>query len=324
MDSKHQQDLAFTHAILNYLTAAYQGRFAGLNILQQLAFEGLPVEEITRSRSVLEKVRRWVADMNQQMTLFSSSWTAPETFDAQSACQMLEEMRVELGQLAESCAVFIGDPETPKKPGQVKFLIAAYGRYAYARDNYIKGFVEYGNNFGYADLAAQYAQLQEGAAKDVETTHALLSAYKNPQQVNDLFFRSLFDECVSLPGIFRTHVHDINLLLAPFKGGITFESLAFFGPEVSQWQTAGFDPGTAGYWRAYFFTPLEATDWRQCGVLAASIAIEWKLLGIDGVTAAPWVKAGFPPALAATWIEAKYTAEQALDMIDRGIQEPPK
>lgn len=322
MDLKHQQDIAFTHSFLNYLTAAYQGRFAALNIMQQLAFQGLNADEIPRTRQVLEKVRRWVADLSNGICVFSASWTAPETFEAQSAYKMLEDIKPELQQVAETTLLILNDASAPDQPQVIKYLISSYGRYAYSRDNYVKGSIEYGKTFGYDDIVQQYSTLLKASARDVEAAHTFLSTYKNPALVNEVFFRAMFDECLALPGLFRTHVHDINLLLAPYKGGLTFELADFFGPEIMQWQALNFDATTAGYWRAYGFDADEAAAWVQTGFEAPAFAFEWKSQGVKASEALPWAQGNFPAGLAVRWMRAGYNCFQAADYINRGINTP--
>lgn len=322
MDNKHQQDIAFTHSFLNYLTAAYQGRFAALNILQQLAFHGLSTEEIGRTRAALEKVRRWVVELSNQACLFSSSWTTPETFEAQNAYKLLEDIKPELQQTAEAVLTILADAGTPDNPQAVKFLIAAYGRYAYSRDNYVKGSIDYAKHFGYTDMAEQFGEVHKASALDVETAHNFLNVYKARTQVNDAFFRALFDECLPLPAVFRTHTHDINLLLAPYKGGVSFEVLDFFGPEIMQWKSLNFDAANAGYWRAYGFGAEEAADWLQTGLQAPAAAFDWKSRGIGFQDAAPWVQNNFSANVAARWLNAGFNCDQAVHYINRGVNDP--
>ncbi|MBN8549777.1 MAG: hypothetical protein J0M12_10730 [Deltaproteobacteria bacterium] len=322
MDPKHQQDIAFTHNFLNYLTAAYQGRFAAFNILQQLGFEGLKIEEIGRTRSILEKVRGWVSDLSNQICLFSASWTTPETFEAQSAYKLLADIQPELQAIADTAFSVLGDAATPQQPQRIKFLISSYGRYAYSRDNYIKGAIEYGKLFGHQDIVEQYTPLLGITTRDVQLVHSLITAYKSPTPVDADFFKTLSDECIALPGLFRTYVHDVHVLLAPYKGGMSFENAGFFGPEILQWQSLGFDPTSAGYWRAYSFTPEEAAAWIQGGWQTPADAFDWRLHGFDAATGGSWAQAGFPAATAARWLGAKYSPDKALSLINQGFDDP--
>lgn len=324
MDQKHQQDLEYTHSVLNYLNATYQGRFASLNVLQQLGYQGFAIAEIERTRSVLEKVRRWTSELWQQVCLLSPSWTQPETFEAQSALQFAEAIRVELLQVAEECQAFLNDAATPQKPQQVKFLIASYARFAYSRDNYIKGFIEFAKVFGQPTMLHYYTSLQPTATEDIETVAAMLNAYKDPSQPAHNFFGALFHECVRLPGVFRTHVHDLLQLLAPFQGGFSFERAGIVAVEALDWQNASFGPVQAGYWRAYNFSPEEASRWVKAGFESAAVAFDWKLFSILPEVASQWAQRGAPAAVAVEWLRAGYTVEAAADLIARGIKEPPK
>ncbi len=324
MDQKLEQDLNLSHAILNYLTATYQGRFAALNILQQLKYEGISSQEIERTRSILEKTRRWTDDLWNQIALFSTEWTQAETFDAQACLKYTEEIHEELLIVANETAAYLGDAGTPQKPPQIKYLIAAYGRFAYSRDNYIRGFIELGKRLNKPDVLQYYSSLQGGTKQDVDTAHAMLNAYKDPTQATEGFFASLFQECVALPGVLRTHAHDISLLVAQFYGGVSFERLGFTMSDALEWQGQSFAPAQAGYWRAYSLTPAESVRWVQAGVQSPALAFEWKLLAIEPQDAQRWIQGGVPAAVARRWIDAGYPPDRALDMMARGVKFPPE
>lgn len=323
MVPKIQQDIELSHAILNYITAAYQGRFAFLNILQQLGFQGVDVQEIEKTRLVLQKARTWVNDLAQQVCLFSVDWKQAETFDAQTALQWLDAMRVESLEVAEAVRQILLDPKTPQNSQHIKFLIAAFGRFAYARDNYVKGFVEHAKTFMLPEMLRQYSELQAEATQDVEATHTYLAAYKNPQQDAKIFLDKLFDDSVGLPGAFRTHAHDSIQLISPFQGGLDFQRAGFSPMDALDWQTAGFAPLFAGYWRAYDFTPSAALQWNDAGFRDAKIAFEWKFHSIDPATASEWAAKNFLPEAALPWIAAGYNPDSALEAINNG-QSPPR
>ncbi|MBX7143646.1 MAG: hypothetical protein K1X79_04275 [Oligoflexia bacterium] len=322
MDQRLQKDIEFTHSMLNFINAAFQGRFTFYNILDQLCFQSLPIEEIERSQRVLDKVTRWKSQLFGGALLFSSAANSPESFEAQNALELLENLRPDLTALSQQCAAILGDNQTPSKPENVKLLIAAYGRFAYSREHYIKGFLELGSLMKLIDILERFNPLALPAQQDVARANELVTAYKPPSQVNPQFFGYLQSLCLHLPSIFLSAIHDINLLISPYKGGISYAGLGIPAQEGKQWQDYGFSPSQAGYWRAYYMGPEEAASWMKCGFQSAQSAADWRALGIPSQVAPYWLARGFNPFQAVPWFQAGIDPDQALEHIRNGINHP--
>jgi hypothetical protein len=246
-----------------------------------------------RTRLVLEKVRRWTKQLGERECLFLSSWKQPESFDAQNALQWLKAIPPELLQIAELTRAALTNPQTPNNPQDVKLLIAAFGRYAYGKENYLKGLVEHARIFALESTYREYSAQLPAATRDIETAHALLTSFKNTATSADGFLATLFEECLFLPGIFRTQAHDIDQLVARFDGEFTFDRAGFTVNEALEWQTAGYAPYQAGYWRAHYMNAKEAQAWEGVGITNPQEAFHWKVRGFDSAAAKTWMDAGY-------------------------------
>lgn len=321
------KDRLVTHSITNYLNASYQGKFASLNVLSQTKHESFQDDEIAQVQQTMAKIGAWNAQLYQDECLFSAAWSSPETFDAKHALDLLEKLKPEISGLSTELVRILNLSELPSD-GDIKFLLAALTRQAYSKDAYIRGFIEYGSRFGLPQMVTKYEELLPGSSSQLQRVHELLNAFRQSdclvEKMEPSFFAFLHDAALNSPAVFRTHLHDINLLLSPFKGGgITFPQAEFSRAESDLWQNAGFGPVPAGYWRAYGINPEEARAWTDAKLGEAAAAAEWRNCGFDPQSAAGWAEIGFVPGYAAGWLKAGYSPQQAKEYAERGVFDPP-
>ena len=320
------KDRLITHSILNYLAASYQGWFAGLNLLSQLEHQAFSEADMTVVQQALSSINTWTAQLYQDECLFSASWQTAETFEAKHALDLLEKVKPVLLRDAAEVVRIMALQEFPLDP-DVRLLLASLARHAYSRDAYVRGFIEYGERFGLAPMAEKYSELLPQTQEILGRLSELLRLYRSASlKAADLersFFLLLHESCLNLAAVFRTHVHDINQLLSPFKGGFSFGAAEFSRAEAELWQDAGFGPAPAGYWRAYEIDPEEAKAWCAAKMTEVTLVIEWRRAGFTPETAPPWFAAGFPPGYAVVWSQAGFSPEKAQAQIQAGVLEPP-
>lgn len=290
--------------------------------LDSLGYEGTPLEEIDRSRKVFERALKWRTSIWKHELLFSSSWKSPESFESENTVSALLNLLPELENVARALLQILVDPKTPENPEQIKFLIAAYARHASAQEHYIRGFLEYAAVLSDPQIAAQFNMALPGALEEVESSKSFISTYKAGQIPLTNFLGTLQQATLLLPCVFRTHIHDINLLTAPLRGGIGFEQLGIDGSEAMRWQQLGLAPGPAGYWMSYGMGPEEAATWMQNGFTAAAIAAPWRFRQFPPAVAIAWVQRGFAPQIAQPWFQAGSDPDQALGFIQQGVEHP--
>jgi hypothetical protein len=325
MMSDLAKDRLATHAVTNYLVAGYQGRFTFLNVLAQLQYPNVTEEALTFVRQALDRIAFWIDELWHDRFLFAAQWTAPQTFDSRQALELLDQLKPDLYSTANEIVRIIALPNPHEKFENTAFLCAAFGRFAYARENYIKGFIDFSNKFGEQQEASRYAALLPPAQEDVRLTHTLLSMIRDPNaSANENFTRGLTERCVPLIAVFRTHVHDINQLLGQFRGGMSFDKADFTVQEATAWNEIGLGPVPAGYWRANAFSPADAGGWIKYGFSIPSTASSWRVFGFTPDTARPWAQLNFAPPLARLWVQVGYSPEEAKQQNDLGITDPLK
>lgn len=316
------KDKYVSHSITNYLLASYQGKYTFINILNMLKFPGVDPGEIGPIKQALSKVSLWTSRLWQGQDLVAASWTEPKTIDAKEALQLLEMLKPDLAQLVFRTKVILNNPKFFIEPNDVKLLIAAFGRFAYSRENYLKGLIEFAKTFNLPAMITDYSALLPVAEEDVRAANSFVESFRVPEKLTPTFYRLLRARAFTLPGIFNTYLHDINQLLGPFKGGFSYDNADFTREEIKIWLDAGFEPAPAGYWRAYEFSPAESISWMRANVSDPGMAFDWRLNGFDTLAALPWMNKNFPPHVARSWVEVGYDPGRALEAIERGITDP--
>jgi len=318
-------DNVATHTVTNYLLSCYQGRFAFLNILSQLDYPSLNVAIITETRQVLDQVAFWHEELWAGRNLFSAAWSFAETVDAQRALDLLTKLKPELYSTARDIGAIVANARGNLDSPQIAFLAGCIGRFSYAREHSVKGFVEMGARLPGTVDVNRFAVLIPAAQEDVRLTHALLEIIKKrAPNFDGGFVRGLVEKGASLIGLFRTQAHEINEIVAKYQGGLTFENADFTPDESRIWIELRLGPSIAGYWRAHGFSAQESEPWITLQTVAPGIAEAWRLFGFHADTAMPWLRSGFPPRLAKTWYDAGFDEKEARAQIERGVQDPSK
>jgi len=317
MNRDANQDLLATNTLVSYLYSGYQGYFTYLNILLRLNFVAFDQAHLAHAKEVLVKILPWKQDLLRGICLISASWESPITFESQEALKLLDQFRFEAlshaRELGDCLALhdLSADPESSKK------LLASIGRFYYAKENYLKGFVEFGSAHNFTELVHQNAELLQSSANEIKFTHALLERFNQEKpNLSREFLSQLRYQAQSLPGSYRALCHDINQLLWHFKGGFSYEALELDPVVLQAWKDLNVAPGVIGYWEAFGIGPQEALDWGKAGFDHHELAAAWKLHGFRPEAAAEWSAKGFPPLTALQWSEAGYDLEQALEKIE--------
>ena len=322
MDQNLGQDLELSHNILNYLHAALQGQFASLNLLSQLGYHEFNPDEVAQTQSHLTFLEKNIENLHKGIPIFSAVWKSPQTHDAKEVMQLLATSKAEIIRTAAKVEKILIEPNLLEDVEQVKLLIGCYGRYAYTHEHYIKGYIDYANQFTLVDLGKSYESLLPQAQKNIEAAHLFFDIFTGEENVPEVFYRSLFEEGLFLPGVLRTAVHDFNRFLVTYKGPFDFTHSEISPQEAEEWQVININPATAGYWHAFTMTARDFVEWMQIGVSIPRTAWFWKCLLFEAADAAPWSRFGFQPPTAREWASNGFTAEEAVDHINRGFTNP--
>lgn len=311
-----------SHRVLNYLNAAYQGRFAYLNVLSQLEHPLFNLEEVESTKQSLKTINDWLDELWGGEILFDESRAEHQSKEAAGSLDLLRSIKKELLELASELKLIIGQHEYFSDRNNVSLLVAAYGRKAYATDNYVRGFIEFGKVFRDSELVDIWEPQLQVVSDDIRNANELLLAVKSNQELEDQYYEHIKFVCRTLPGIFRANSHDISQLLITYHGDFTYDKAGFTKPEANVWEKHEIEPIEAGYWQAHDFGVTEALEWKEQEILDPLVAAEWKTAGVPAVHAAAWLAMAFSPLMAIQWNHAGYRPDQAAVLVGKGFASP--
>ena len=320
------ENCAFAHSIVNYLGSCYQGKFAYLNVLGQLGVSQADENDLAKLRSILTEVRRWQDATLAGTPIFETSWTKPETFEAERAMHLLKQLNDEFKAMAKELDTVIGAEDLVTSTAKLGYLVAVYCRSAYMRDNYIRGNLEFGQKFGAEELVNQANFNLKETAEEINLAHSLIKELKRTPTPGSGFITVLLTEAQLLPGTYRVHLNDTAVLLATFEKLFTFEMTEIPTEEAGRWKFLQVPPSEAGEWHAYQIPPEEAVQWMGLNlpaIYSASAAARWRFAGFTPETVREWAEQGIPPHISQIWSQAGFKAHTAMDFIRKGTRFPP-
>lgn len=318
----HDPHIQRTYALLSYLQAARQGKFAFLNVLSQLEFLDLNKDALVQTKGEIAHIHDLMKKFWKQEVIFSSNWTKPETFEAKEVVESLERHQAEVRLLIAIIARILLDRDLSQDQEATKYLIAGYAWYAYARDNYLRLQLDFEKKYKAQESVTYYEKLLDDVRIEVDYVHFLLKDYRADKEKDLPFYLSLRQSALILPGTLKTHVHDINLLLASYRGGLSYEKVEIEETEGEAWRKAQIEPEEAGYWSAYLLKPDEVLAWKSLGFFDPATTSRWRIWGFDPITAAFWIDKKFSPLQSLLWMSAGFAPDKADFWRSKGIQNP--
>lgn len=311
-----------SHRVLNYLNAAYQGRFAFYNILSQLKHPRFSLDEIKGTKASIGRINAWLDTLWEGGLLFDEAKITRQTPDALAALETLEGLLPELSDLAHEIKRIFGQESFAENVEDVAFIVAAYGRNAYARDNYVRGFLEFGRIFNDPDLVSSWKQQLDFVTAEVKQANEFMLMLKENRVESPRIYEHLKFLARTLPGIFRAHTHDIRQLLCTYRWDFNFDKAAIEKHEARLWERAEIGAVEAGYWRAHGFNPDETAEWKKYEIIDPLVASEWLTTGFTPPLAEKWIRQQFSPLLALQWQLEDYHPEQAAELVRKGYLTP--
>lgn len=319
-------DQQCSFAFLTYLLSLYQGRFLFFKVLVDLGVSGVDVREIPRSEEAIDRINRWFTDLTQGSPLLAKTWTTPGTFDAKKALDLIEAVKPELRWLSDVCSRATNQNVFDTLPlDELRILAACNVRLKVMAHSYCLTNIRFGDAMQLTEFAEYQRTLEPLMRAEVDAAESILQAFQSSETTRGQSFMDGFQQaCKQNAAAALTHIHDINLLTAPFRGGLSFLTVDFSEQETSKWVSAGFNPTDAGYWRAYAFEPSEAAIWRKGAVQLPTIALTWKALNFSAAEAANWIRLGFDTVESEQWRAAGIPPHEARSLKERGITDPSK
>lgn len=323
MNEEIVSDIEATHSLLNYLYAAFCGKYSWCQVLSKLQSSYFSSGDLVLTKEHLRTIEQWIKDLYDDKPLIQTDWSSPETSQARAAFSLLDKLKFELIDLAEKLDTVISAGDYSSNRDRVSLLTASFVRFAYSRNTYCQGFLKFANHLKKTTLEEQYTALLPQAEYDVRLADLFVGVVSESAKAPMQFFKDMRDESILLPGIFKSNVHDINQLQNIFDKPFTFAQAEISEYEAKNWQALEISPATAGYWKAYGFLPKAAEEWRQAGLQDPSLAAAFHSFEFIPQEAISWLQAGIPPCTAKRWRAAGYNLQAALESINQGVIEPP-
>ncbi|MFM1846860.1 MAG: hypothetical protein RL417_334, partial [Pseudomonadota bacterium] len=296
-------------SVLNYLNSSYQGRLIFFKVLTDSSVPGVDPEQIPRCDETLNRIGRWINELVQGSPLFAEQWTAPGTFEAKKALDLLEAIKPELRWISDvSSRLANVEDFSALLLDDLRVLTACLTRLRVMSHTYCLFNIKIGESMNLAEYAAYFKRLEPQLSAQVSAAFAANQAVSSPDNtLGASFLDGLKRECAELSPLALTHLHDINLLTARFRGGLSFLTVDFIEQEGRRWLNLGFTPTDAGYWRAYSIEPDEAALWRKAGIELPAVTVAWRSFGFSAPDSATWTRYGFEAWDAARWNARGFT-----------------
>jgi len=324
MDRELLEDLEASHSVLNYLYSVFQGRHAYYDILSHLRSPEFRSGELVMTKSSLDRIQSWIDALYKETPLLSVTWETLETTDANAAFDLLAKTKVELIDLSEKVEAILSIADYSSDKSRVALMTAAFGRFAYSRNYYVNGYIEFFNTFGQPELEREYQQLVPQAEWDLQLSDSFVQIINGPERPTDELFKDLREESLNLPGIFRASVHDINQLISSYENDFTFELAEIPAGMAAEWGHLQVPPTVAGYWHAYRFRPKEAQPWLVAGIQDPGLASAYRIFGFPFEEAVEWLELRISPRTARQFRDSGHTPEQAAQAIAQEMQQEPE
>ncbi len=316
MPSTFINDIYLTNSIVGFLYAGFQGAFASLNLLSQLGYLHFNPDELSRVEKCLADVEKWKDDLLRGLPIFSVAWKSPQTVSAKKAFEYLSELKKDLLHTAGRVKKSLVFEDLSTAPEEVKYLIAGLARQAYSRENYVKGFLEFGQSFKHQDVLDTYGPFVPEAEQGIRVAHMFYDIFASHENLRSEFFKGLREEACFLPGVFQAQAHDIAILANSYSHNVTYEKLGIIPQYADSWKSINVAPAVAGYWQAWEFAPEQAATWIEIGLTDPRSAWFWALLGFNPREAFEWGSRGFSPPVARSLIDRGHTPETAIKELE--------
>jgi len=313
-------DLELSHRILNYLQATAHGEVFFLEALKELGSPEISDEAVGQARTTLKAALELYQAMGEGAYAFSASWTSPETFDAQRAVRMLDDLVQRSRTLISRCRSMPSNFEGMTREHR-RFAFGVVRRGLVAENFFKQGLFDQARLMNLPNLADFEAvakasmQILEGFDREY---YAAMYRKELSAQQEQVMGRVWGRQRLML----NIQLVDLVELASIYRGGEEYleKELAISAPQ--EWSQRRFPPADAARWSGFDFSPDLASQWRAAGVTSPLLAYDWGSYGFTAEEAAAWLPLQQAPDSCAAWREANYGPDLALSFVKRGFQKP--
>lgn len=303
------KDIALSHGILNGLHAGLQSLFVQETVLSQLGYEGPKSLDIPTIKDALDWLKPHIQELYQGRACLFVGKPADEIGGV--VMKMHEILRGERAASAPWLVEALNDLVAGKQPQAPKRAVAALIASAYGRQHFIAGLVGYGEAFKLEEVADRWRQQTLGCQSEVGHAHRYLDEVTAGAAADEVFRFRLFNEAVLIPALWRSQVHDMDMMDQRRAGEPSYERLTWPPGEREGWKASGMSVELSGHWRAMGFAPQESMVWMRAGFNDGGYAGAWKVRHYTVEQAVAWHNAGFRP-------------QQAYEFGAAGVYDPEK
>lgn len=322
--AKLNKDLHLSAEFLTFLKAGFFGQILFEAAMTKLECPLLPPGYLDNAHKTFDKLDRWLKDLSEELPIFATSWSAPETFDAISAMSFMRELKRDCLWLMPQIESALSTSNLSQNRDVVKLLAASIVRSAATRNSYIETLYGVFSGLGANDHAQRVAFEIDGAKEYLAIAQSIVEIFSAGSVFSVELCDKLRKEASLVPSDLRSYVHDANILINVFSKEFTFELAEIPREEAQQWIDNKIPAVAAGYWRAYGFSPQDYMEWGRLGISGAPLAANWRRANFAPEEAIKWIREGIAPVLAIQWRNASFEAPRAASMLRRGITDPSK
>ena len=317
-----EKDLHLSTEFLAFLKSSFFAQVLFEGAMTRLNSSLLPSNYVDSAHKVFDKLDLWMKEVEDNLPLFSTKWTAPDTFDAINAMGFVKDMKGDLLWLIPQIDDALNVPDLTQNREAVILLASAILRSGAMRHSYVETMGAIFSKLNAEELAQQALVESADAKNYFQNAQTIIDVFaNNPNPESDLCERLRFEASL-ISSDMRAHVHDALILLNVYSKEFTFALAGFSAGEAQPWIDNRIPPVAAGYWHAYRFGPEDYFRWATIGVQGAPLAAYWRRVGFEPENAAAWIEQGIPPMLAAQWARAGSTPERAITLMRKGITDP--
>jgi hypothetical protein len=318
------KDAHITAEILSLLRAGFYAQILFEGALVKLNSSMLPEGYVTIAHKAFDKLDIWQKDLEQNIPIFSATWTQAETFDAISAMNFLRDVKRDLLWLVPKIEGALAENDLWCARDSVKLLAAGILRSAATRNSYVESMSRIYLHFNSPDYANPLLMQMDGTRQYLNVAQYIVQTFSTDAVYDPELCEKLRYEAALVPSDLLACIHDINIMLHVFAKEFTFEMAEISKQDAAPWEKAKIPPVAAGYWRAYGFSPQDFKVWADLGVPGAPLAANWRRVGFTPEDAIIWIREGIVPALAKEWRAAGFDAQRTAAMLRRGIADPKR
>jgi hypothetical protein len=316
------KDVHLTVEFLAFLRAGFYGQIIFQQSLERLGSSYLAPNYLDIAHKAFDKMDSWLKDATQNLPILSTSWAAPETFDAISAFGFMRDLKKELQTVVQPVEQALALPDLAQQRDAVKLLASAVNRSAASRAAFAETLYQLYSQLQAQELAQGVSGELPGAREYFQVGRAIVDTFTTDAAYDIETCERLRIEASLTPGDFRAHIHDANILLNVFAKDFTFELAEFSRSAAQEWIERQIPAVAAGYWAAYKFAPEDYLAWKEVGVTAAPLAANWRRSKFEPKEAIQWIREGIAPGLAREWHDAGFNPPRAASLLRRGLMSP--